>query len=380
MTTTETHIHPVAGPDLVAAAQAVGPDLAARAHGHDLDGTFVADNIDQLRQRGYLASPVPVELGGGGATTAEVARAQLELARHCASTALTTTMHLHVVLLNAWRWRQGHDDAAALLRRVAEEGLVVASTGGGDFTRPTGVARAVDGGWRVSGHKAFVSGVTASGAAAMWATSEDGEAIGFGLPLATDGVTIVETWDAPGMRGTGSHDVVLDEVFVGQAQVTARRAPGEFAPVLAVLAAKALVVIAATYLGTAVGARDALLDALEQDERRDPGRARRLGEITQHLAEGQWALDGVLADLGDDPEPTPDTFVTATLAKRAIIDHARAVGDLAMDVIGGRGYRRGQRIERAWRDLRAGPFHPVDHEQALRLAGDHALGRPLDLS
>ena len=48
--------------------------------------------------------------------------AQRELARHCASTALASTMHHHVVLFTAWRYRRGLPGAEATLRRVADEG------------------------------------------------------------------------------------------------------------------------------------------------------------------------------------------------------------------------------------------------------------------
>ena len=48
----------------------------------------------------------------------------------------------------------------------------------------------------------------------------------FGLPLAAEGVRVDETWDSVGMRGTGSHDLVLEDVFVSEVQVTARRTWG----------------------------------------------------------------------------------------------------------------------------------------------------------
>ena len=376
-----TTIRPaVAGDEMAATARNLGPALREVAARHDLEGSFVADAYDRLREVGYLAAPVPVELGGGGATTAQVAWAQHEMARWCGSTALATTMHLHVVLANAWRYRKGMDGAEALLRRVAADGVVVASTGGGDFTIPSGIATKVDGGWKVTGRKAFVSGSPAAALASMWAMTEDGEAIAFGASMSDPCVQLVETWDAPGMRGTASHDVVLDGVFVADDKITGRRAPSEFAPVLAILAAKALTVIAATYLGVAQGARDEVVARLTgTGAASDPGTRRRIGEMDAHLRTATWALQGAFAELGEDPDPTPATFVTGTSVKRTVIELARSVGDLAMDTLGGRAYRRGDAVERAWRDLRAGTFHPLDHELTLRIAGDLALGRDLDL-
>ena len=97
-------------------------EIGGHAAGHDRDGTFVAEAYDLLRPTGYLALAVPEELGGRGATIRQVAMAQRELARHCASTALASVMHHHVVLFTAWRYRRGLPGAEATLRRVADEG------------------------------------------------------------------------------------------------------------------------------------------------------------------------------------------------------------------------------------------------------------------
>jgi acyl-CoA dehydrogenase len=104
-----------------------------------------------------------------------------------------------------------------------------------------------------------------------------------------------------------------------------------------------------------------------------------IGSMDERLFTAESVLRVTLLDFGDDPDPSVDTFVTAMLAKRAVIEGARAVGDLAMDALGGRAYRRGDPVERAWRDLRAGPYHPLDHELVLRVAGQHALGEPVTL-
>jgi alkylation response protein AidB-like acyl-CoA dehydrogenase len=374
---TDTITTAIPGPHLAAAAAELGPTIAEHVARHDDEGTFVAEGFAELRRSGYLAAPVPVDLGGGGATTEQVAWAQLELARHDASTALASSMHLHVVLTHAWRYRHGLPGSEAVLRRVADDGLVVASTGGGDFTVPSGVARRTDGGWLVTGRKGFVSGAPIASVASTWAVTEDGEAIGFGVPLDAPGVRIVETWDAPGMRGTASHDVELDDVFIADERIIGRRAPGEFAPVLAIIGSKAFVVIAATYLGVATSARDAAVDRIRGTSRADDAGVRRtVGLMDQLLLSSRATLAAVSEELGDDPEPSPETLGRASLAKRAVIEQARTVGDLAMDAVGGRAYRRGDAVERAWRDLRAGSFHPLEHELTLRYAGDLALGRP----
>src|SRR5262249_32938721 len=93
---TDTITTSIPGSSLPAAAAELGPTIGEHAARHDDEGTFVVEGFDLLRRSGYLAAPVPADLGGGGATTEQVAWAQHELAQHCASTALASSMHLHV--------------------------------------------------------------------------------------------------------------------------------------------------------------------------------------------------------------------------------------------------------------------------------------------
>ena len=156
--------------------------------------------------------------------------------------------------------------------------------------------------------------------------------------------------------------------------------PGDQLSTYCGLIGTALMVIAATYLGIARGARDEVVARVRASDRNaDVGLQRTIGAMDEHLLAAESVLRITLLDFGDDPEPSVDTFVTAMLAKRTIIESARTIGDLAMDALGGRAYRRGDPVERAWRDLRAGPFHPLEHELVLRVAGQHASGQPITL-
>jgi alkylation response protein AidB-like acyl-CoA dehydrogenase len=69
-------------------AAAVAPVLAQHASRHDVEGTFVSESLDALRDSGLLAAAVPTELGGLGATNRDLADLQRELAHHCGATAL----------------------------------------------------------------------------------------------------------------------------------------------------------------------------------------------------------------------------------------------------------------------------------------------------
>jgi acyl-CoA dehydrogenase len=347
---------------------------------HDRDGTYVADCIETLRAAGWLSLAVPTELGGQGATIRDMAARLRALARHAPNTALVTSMHTHVALSTAWRFRRGLQPSEALLRRIADENIFVVSTGGNDFLAPSGEARAVDGGFVVSARKQFCSGAL-SGAVfntgTMLADSPEPEAIHFGLPASADGVRIEETWDSLGMRGTGSHDVVFDEVFVPEASVAARRPLGVIAPLLQVVSVHAFPVVMAVYLGVAEGARDRAVELLLGRSSVAAGAQRLVGEADQLLVTADWALRGMLDDIGDHPDPTDALFVRTMLGKKAIADSARTAVDRLMDALGGMSYSRRFPIERAWRDVRAAPFHPLTGEQTLMSAGALALGQPL---
>ena len=358
-------------------ATAIGEVASAHADRHDLDGTFVAEGVEAARDLGYLAGPVPEDCGGIGASVADMVSGQRILGRACGSTALACSMHVHLVLAAAWRWRRGDGVVEKLLRRVAGERIVLVSTGGNDWSTPSAVATPVDGGWKVSGRKIFASLSPAADMAVTFAAidgpGEGAEVIGFGLPLGAEGVRIEETWDAAGMRGTGSHDIVLEDVFVAEAQVTARRTWGELDRPLLVASLHAWPVIYATYLGIAEG----LVDAAIARGKPGPDQARLLGEADLNLRAARWALDGVVRDVGDDPEPDLDNFVALQQMKGVVTRACQSVSTLAAELGGGGAYAKRGPIDRMIRDLRAAPYHVYPPEVALRHAGQHRLGLPL---
>lgn len=367
--------------DLLARATAVGADLATHAARHDLDGTFVDEGLDCLRAAGLLAMAVPTELGGRGATIREVAAVQRELAHHCGSTALASAMHQHVVSFTAWRYRRGMPGAEATLRRVVDDGIVIVSTGGADFTRPRGEAVKVDGGYRVSGHKVFASLAPAGAVMSTMFRYDDPDegtrVLNMAVPFAADGVRVLDNWDTLGMRGTGSHDVVIEDVFVPDAAVLANRPYGVIDPPLQVIVSIAMPIITAVYLGVAEAAFAAAVEAAAA-KAGDPLVQRQIGLMSHRLQVASWALDRATDEVGDDPAPSVQRVAAVMAAKREVALAGVEVCDLAMEVVGGAGYFKGAAIERCYRDIRAAKFHPLTPEVTLLHAGRLALGLPVD--
>ncbi len=363
--------------DLTERAAAVGATLAEHAVRHDAEGSFVTEAYDVLRSAGLLKAGVPVELGGDGATVAELTALQRELAQHCGSAALASSMHQHVVAFTSWRYRRNLPGAEATLRRVAEEGIVLVSTGGGDYTHPRGEAVRVDGGYRVTGHKRFASQSNHGTVMATMFTCDDPErgrrVLNVAIPLASPGVTVADNWDTLGMRGTASNDILLTDVFVPDERVLANRPYGVVDPPLQVISQIAFPIISGVYLGVAEAAyRAALAGAAPKAE--NVLVQRQLGLMRHKLRIASWALDGALAAVGDDPRPSPEVYLAVMSAKNEVAEAGVAVCDLAMDVVGGSAFFKGSVIERCYRDIRAAKFHPLTAEDALVETGRHALG------
>jgi acyl-CoA dehydrogenase len=377
--TTDSHSREA---ELVAWADELGAQIAPYAARHDQDGTFVTEAFELLRSSGFLAIAVPEELGGRGATVREVAMAQRQLAKHCGSTALASSMHQHVTLFTAWRYRRGLPGAEATLKRIAGEHIVLVSTGGADFTRPRGEAVPVEGGYRVTGRKVFASQVPVGDVfSTMFVLDDDGTktVLNMAVPVKSEGVTVLDNWDTLGMRGTGSHDVEIVDVFVPEERVLARRPFGVVDPPLQVIASIAMPVITAVYLGIAEAARDAAVALVAGTPRaEDPITQRQIGAMDHRLRVMSWALDGALRTVGDDVQPALPTLVEVMTAKRETAVAGVEVCDLAMEVGGGAAFFRTSPIERCYRDVRGAKFHPFTPEQTLVHNGRFALGLPTE--
>jgi len=207
----------------------------------------VQESFDRLRECGILTLGVPADLGGFGASIGEMAFVQRELAKHCGSTALATSMHQHVVQFTAWRYRRGLPGAEATLKRVLNDGIVLVSTGGADFTQPRGAAVKVDGGYRVSGTKVFASQSSAGSVLSTMFPYEDPErglrVLNMAVPIG-EGVEVQDNWNTLGMRGTASNDVTITDVFVPDERVLADRPHGVVDGALQVIASIGFSVIA----------------------------------------------------------------------------------------------------------------------------------------
>ena len=210
--------------------------FADRAPGYDRENRFFEEDFTELKQAGYLAAPVPRELGGGGLTFAQVMHEQRRLASHAHATALGINMHLYWTGVAADLWRAG-DKSLEWVLIGAVQGEVYAAghaEKGNDIPvlLSTTKAEPVKGGYRFTGHKHFGS------LSPMWTflglhgmdTSDPAapKIVHAFMPRNTEGYSIKDTWDVLGMRATASQDTILEGAVVPDRYV-ARVVPAGFA-------------------------------------------------------------------------------------------------------------------------------------------------------
>jgi alkylation response protein AidB-like acyl-CoA dehydrogenase len=377
------------GPDLRSEAASdwsrlmheLGPRFAERAGVHDANDTFVAENFAELKSRGVFAAGVPNELGGGGASYPELCFMLRMLAAYCGSTALALSMHTHVVAAAVWRWKRDPESSEHLLRRVADENLVMVSSGGSDWLTPSGTATRVEGGWKVNARKVFASGIPAGDLLSTQAVYDDPKTgptvLHFAISAGNPGVAPQDSWYALGMRGTGSQDVIIKDVFVPDSVVLLQRPAGKLsAPFHLSPGMIPLPLVYAVYLGVAEAACEKAL-ALARKRLDNEALPYLVGEMQNDLASARMAHRDMV-EAADTGEPGPDTtnrvWTGRTLVGRAVM----RVVERAMEVVGAGSFYRTSELERLFRDIQGARYHRPQEPSQLRFSGRLALGLDVD--
>lgn len=356
---------------------ALGPELARRGAETEGGDDFVAANYAALKQAKILSAMVPAELGGGGVAYSEMCAAVRTLAHYCSSTALSVSMHQHLVATFRWNYEHGRPGEKPL-RAVAEKDLVLVSTGAGDWLASKGMARKVDGGFRVSAHKAFASGSPAGGLLVTTAPYEDPsqgwQVLHFPVPVSAEGVSVRDDWQAMGMRGTGSNTVTLDNVFVPEEAVSLRRPRGRFHPFYDTVVTVALPMFMSAYAGIAEAAAE-LAVAKCRRMGDDGHRAAALGEMLNQLTVVQSVHAAMVANVNElDFEQSHERSDRALRGKTVVAEATIATVEKAIDAVGGSAYFRKSGLERLLRDAYAGKFHAMQARKQHVFSGRLAMG------
>ncbi len=380
---------------LLDVAQRLAERFRAHAAEHDRDASFPFEHFDAMREAGYLAASVPQEYGGGGHGLADIVLAQLALAQGDGSTALAVGMHLMTcgteAAARAWpepvrtRLFRAVVEEGALLNNVAAEPELGSPQGGG---RPrTALAPDGPGRWRLTGHKTFTTMAPALTYFITYAAFEDGSgdvgrvAVRRGLP----GIRVEETWDALGMRATGSHDVFFTDVPVTDDDVTSRRDPRAGGAGMATGGAWFPLLIGAASLGVATAARDyAVHFARTRQPTGAPHPIAQIPYVREQVGRMDAALLAartLLRATAEDWDASPSAGRAAlgahvAAAKMLATNTAVEVAEIAMRLVGGVGLQRLEPLERYFRDVRTGLVNPPIEARALEAIAAAALDDP----
>jgi alkylation response protein AidB-like acyl-CoA dehydrogenase len=363
------------GVDWLSLAESLGKQFAAREIEADESDLFVADNIARLKAAGLVTAGVPTELGGGGASYSDLCAVLRILGRYSASTALAFSMHTHQVMIPTWRWHNQKAPVDGLLRRVATERLILLSSGGSDWLPSGGTATKVEGGFRINARKCFASGAPIADLLMTSAVYQDPEmgptVLHFAVPLTATGVTIEPTWQAMGMRGTGSHDVVLSDVFVPDTAIALRREQGKWHFIYHLVSMVAIPLIYSVYVGVAEAARDRAVQ-LAMKRQTDEHLCYMVGGLDNELMAARLALQHMIstAVVSQPGFATTNQIMTGrTLVAKAVLN----VADLAMEIAGGSAFYRKVGLEKLFRDVQGVRYHPLREEAQRKLSGQLAL-------
>jgi len=362
-------------------ARELGPVFGARADATTNEDAFVAENFAVLKTSGLVEAGVPTELGGGGADVNELSEMLRILAHYCGSTALAFSMHTHQVAFPAWRWKhQKATPVEPLLKRIAQERIFLMSSGGSDWIGGSGKAEKVEGGYRITARKIFASGAPAGNlmmtSAVLEAEGEEPQVLHFGVPMNSPHVKVQDNWRTMGMRGTGSHDVIIDGHVVPEAAVGARRKPGEWGPLFHMLSAIAFPLIYSVYVGVAESARDI---AIGLAKRRTPSHhtIHLAGEMDTELTAARLGLQSMLAAANRNT-PSAEVINQVMIGRQLVARHTIKSVELAMEVAGGAGFYRAAGLERRFRDVQGARYHPLQSGAQAEYAGAMALGLPVE--
>jgi alkylation response protein AidB-like acyl-CoA dehydrogenase len=368
-------------------ARRLAPRFAARAAGHDRDGTFPADDFEDLRRSGLFGLMVPARLGGAGAGFADYAATAYELARGNGATALIFNMHASVtgalagvtdeladalsLPAEAMQARDDYLRAAAGGRwyavAMSERGV------GSRLSQMTTSYEAVDGGYHLKGSKTFCSGAGHADAYLVAARSAtDPTQVSQFLVPAGDGLRVEPTWDALGMRATSSHDLHVDVTVPAGALLGGVEG---LALVIAQLAPHWMVAsYAAVYVGVARSAVDAAVEHVNERKLGHlPAIRARIGRADAAVAAAHLGVMEAARRVDEAPGDT-ETNRWVWRAKLLAGTTAAEVAASMLEAAGTSAMRRGHPLERLYRDARAGSLQPATSDVCADWLGVEALG------
>jgi 3-hydroxy-9,10-secoandrosta-1,3,5(10)-triene-9,17-dione monooxygenase len=352
-------------------------------------------SIKDLEASGFFRLLQPKRFDGFESDPADFYTAVRMIASACGSTGWVSS----VLGVHPWQVALFHDNAQQAVWGEDSNTRLSSSYA------PTGKATLTDGGYRLSGRWSFSSGCDH----ATWVllgglvSNDEGQIVDFKtfmVPRAD--YAIEDVWNVVGLRGTGSNDIVVDDVFVpneftlsmsdtgrwygpGQEQNTSDLYKLPFHSIFTST-------ITAPIVGMATGAYDEHVAMqrkrvraayLAEKAANDPFAAVRIARAASEI-DAAWAL--LMKNIGElqacvaKGEKIP-LELRLKVRRDQVLGTERAVGaiDTLFEASGGRALAEGTYLQRAWRDAHAGRVHAAnDPERALLMYGSLEFGHKID--
>jgi 3-hydroxy-9,10-secoandrosta-1,3,5(10)-triene-9,17-dione monooxygenase len=352
-------------------------------------------SVKELEETGFFTLLQPKRFGGLEADPIDFYTAVRDISTACGSTGWVSSVvgvHPWQVALFADEAQQavwGHDTNTRLSSSYA----------------PTGKAVQAEGGFQLSGKWSFSSGCdhcqwVLLGGLVFNAEDQVVDFRTFMVPR--ENYEIVDVWDVVGLRGTGSNDIVVDDVFIpeaftlsmsetgrcvgpGQEQNTSELYKLPFHSIFTNT-------ITTPLIGMAVGAYEEHV-AMQQKRTRaaylgekaslDPFAAVRIARASSEI-DAAWALlvNNIREEQAHVSKGEKIPLGTRLKVRRdQVLGSQRAIDaiDSLFEASGGRALANGTYLQRAWRDAHAGRVHAAnDPERALQMYGAHEFGHKID--
>lgn len=369
------------------ARNAVLNELAAefgeRAEGYDRTGEFPHENFRSLHRHGLLALAVPTRYGGAGASLATLARVIGRVSKADPSTGLILTMQYLFTDLTARSANWPEAVRAHVFATVVRDGALInglrvepalgtPARGG----RPDTIARQEKDGWRINGRKIYSTGIHGLTWLSVWArTDETPPRIGGWLVHRdTPGVSVIESWDHLGMRATGSHEVVLENVVTPLEHGLNLWPEGHHGARLdATFALWNTTLVSTVYDSVARAARDWFVAWLDDRQPSNlgaplsslPHLQRIVGEIDTLLFANRILLDAAIGGRVEPPDAGSLKFLVSGNAISAV--------QKAVEAAGNPGLLRGNPLQRHLRNVLCSRIHTPQNDSILLSAGKAAF-------
>lgn len=367
--------------------RALAEDFSSRAAVHDADASLPVENFRLLRDAGLLGLTVPRPLGGAGGGLAHIVAVIGPVAKADPATGLLLAMqYLQGAALFRW---PGLDPVlqATVARAILDDGALlntffaepeVGSAGRGGLPGTHGWREGSN--WIVAGRKIYATGCEIVRWSLCWGRIDAGPEplLGFFLvPLDAPGIAIERSWNHLGMRGTGSHTLVLDRVSIPDSHLIDFRPASQWARREPTGAIWSAVTLATLYNGVALAARDWLRGYLRSRVPANLGQPlASLPRFHELFGEIEAWLHGNQALLTDAVRREAAGLIgveEAGLVKYTVIGNAIRAVEKGLAAIGNPGLSRDHALERHYRDILCSRVHSLQDDLLLGAAGRAAL-------